>query len=79
MEYNIDSIVMPNGEAQEITAIVMPNGDEYTFSGGTTPTGNINITQAGVTDVTNYATATVPSADPYVRMEFGYFTENMEI
>lgn len=30
--------------------------------GGITPTGNIDITQAGVTDVTNYATATVPSA-----------------
>lgn len=31
--------------------------------GGITPTGNINITQSGVTDVTNYATATVPSAN----------------
>lgn len=31
------------------------------ISGGITPTGNINITQAGATDVTNYATATVPS------------------
>lgn len=29
--------------------------------GGITPAGNINITQAGVTDVTNYATATVPA------------------
>lgn len=29
--------------------------------GGITPTGNINITQAGTTDVTNYATATVAS------------------
>lgn len=28
---------------------------------GITPTGNIDITQAGTTDVTNYATATVPS------------------
>lgn len=28
--------------------------------GGITPTGNIDITQAGVTDVTDYATATVP-------------------
>lgn len=27
---------------------------------GITPTGNIDITQAGTTDVTNYATATVP-------------------
>lgn len=32
-----------------------------TASGGITPTGNINITQAGQTDVTNYATATVPA------------------
>ena len=30
-----------------------------TASGGITPTGNINITAAGQTDVTNYATATV--------------------
>lgn len=30
-----------------------------TASGGITPTGNINITTAGTTDVTNYATATV--------------------
>lgn len=29
--------------------------------GGVTPTGNIDITSAGVTDVTNYATATVAS------------------
>lgn len=33
---------------------------------GVTPTGNINITQSGVTDVTNYATATVPYATFYV-------------
>lgn len=30
-----------------------------TNAGGITPTGNINITTAGTTDVTNYATATV--------------------
>ena len=30
--------------------------------GGITPTGNVDITQAGVTDVTNYATATVAAA-----------------
>lgn len=32
-----------------------------TGGGGITPTGNIDITQAGVTDVTDYATATVPT------------------
>ena len=37
-----------------------------TGSGGITPTGNINIVQAGVTDVTNYATATVPLGDVHV-------------
>ena len=42
-----------------IEAIVLPNGEELEL--GKTPTGNIDITQAGVTDVTNYATATVPS------------------
>lgn len=33
-----------------------------TNAGGITPTGNINITTAGTTDVTNYATATVATA-----------------
>lgn len=37
-----------------------------TGGGGIAPTGNIDITQAGVTDVTNYATATVPSASFFV-------------
>lgn len=48
-----------------------------TGSGGITPTGNINISQAGVTDVTNYATATVPSATPsYIGCSTRFFTEN---
>lgn len=48
-----------------------------TGSGGVAPTGNINITQAGVTDVTNYATATVPSASPYTNFYNNHFyTEN---
>lgn len=42
----------------------------------TTPTGNINITQTGVTDVTNYATATVASADPWIEIEDGFFTDS---
>jgi hypothetical protein len=46
-----------------------------TGGGGITPTGNIDITQAGVTDVTNYATATVPSADPLVVANTWYGTE----
>jgi hypothetical protein len=39
-----------------------------TSGGGITPTGNIDISSAGVTDVTNYATATVPSADPWLEI-----------
>ena len=45
-----------------------------TGGGGITPTGNIDITSAGVTDVTNYATATVPSAVPYVGDTADYYT-----
>ena len=48
-------------DGQTIEAIVLPNGEELEL--GITPTGNINITSAGVTDVTEYATATVPEAD----------------
>ena len=48
-----------------------------TGGGGITPTGNIDITQAGVTDVTNYATATVPQGDIGVGLSTGqYYTEN---
>lgn len=45
-----------------------------TGSGGITPTGNINITQAGETNVTNYATATVPVASFWTQAEDMGFT-----
>ena len=44
--------------------------------GGITPSGNIDITSAGVTDVTNYATATVPQGDVNVGVNIGYITQN---
>lgn len=41
------------------------------------PTGNINITQAGQTDVTQYATATVPTASYYTTLSGNaFYTEN---
>lgn len=42
--------------------------------GGITPTGNIDITQAGVTDVTNYATATVPQGEMFAGYLENYAT-----
>ena len=47
-----------------------------TGGGGITPTGNIDITQAGVTDVTDYATVTVPSAYFSLGNAQDYYTEN---
>lgn len=48
-----------------------------TGGGGITPTGNIDITQAGVTDVTDYATATVAEGEIYVETPFiSFYTEN---
>ena len=48
--------------------------DSITGGGGITPTGNINITSAGVTDVTNYATATVPQGEMYADYTTEYKT-----
>lgn len=45
--------------------------------GGITPTGNIDITSAGVTDVTNYATATVAEGEIYLAAPYvSFITEN---
>ena len=50
--------------------------DSITSGGGITPSGNINITSAGVTDVTNYATATVPQGSIGITTNGYYRTEN---
>lgn len=50
-----------------------------TSGGGITPTGNIDITQSGVTDVTNYATATVNEISPLyvdVDVQCNYITKS---
>lgn len=58
-----DTLVIFGTEYQNVAGIIATdsNGNEQTYTKGIIPTGNINITQAGVTDVTNYATATVAS------------------
>lgn len=69
-----NAISAKSGEALTLTLAEMVDAVDgiETGGGGITPTGNIDITQAGVTDVTNYATATVPSAlfDPFVERQF---------
>lgn len=40
---------------------------------GITPTGNIDITESGTTNVTNYATATVPKGEIHIIQPFGTF------
>lgn len=58
-----------------IEAIVLPNGEELEL--GKAPTGNIDITQAGVTDVSEYATATVPQGEIKTYTHPGqYYTES---
>ena len=44
--------------------------------GGITPSGNIDITSIGVTDVTNYATATVPQS--YYELYTNHYFETVE-
>ena len=58
-----NAISAKSGEALTLTLDEMVDAvDGIETGGGITPTGNIDITSAGVTDVTNYATATVASA-----------------
>lgn len=73
-----NAIAVKSGESVPMTLTEMTQAVDGidTSGGGITPTGNIDITQAGVTDVTNYATATVPSANPVISLETNYITES---
>lgn len=56
-----NAISCKSGEPVTMTLDEMVSAVDGIDTNGITPTGNINITQAGQTDVTNYATATVPA------------------
>ena len=75
-----NAISLKSGETVPLTLDEMVqavDGIETGGGGGITPTGNINISQAGVTDVTNYATATVPEGEIYVQTpHIGFITES---
>lgn len=74
-----NAISLKSGETVPLTLDEMVqavDGIETGGGGGITPTGNINISQAGVTDVTNYATATVPQGEMYATSNSEYYTEN---
>ena len=55
-----NAISIKSGEPLTLTLDEMVEAVDGIEAGGITPTGNIDITSAGTTDVTNYATATVP-------------------
>ena len=69
-----NAISVKSGEAVTMTLDEMVSAVDGIDTSGITPTGNIDITEAGVTDVTNYATATVPQGDVYVGFVYGYET-----
>ena len=74
-----NAIAAKSGEELTLTLDEMVSAVDgiETGGGGITPTGNIDITQAGVIDVSEYATATVPSAEPFAGIEVGgFYTEN---
>lgn len=80
LDYLANAIADKSGEALTMTLDEMVEAVDgiEVGGGGITPTGNINITQAGVTDVTNYATATVASASFFVAPmdDPEFYTEN---
>lgn len=72
-----NAIADKSGEALTMTLDEMVEAvDGIEVGGGITPTGNINITQAGVTDVTDYATATVAELDNLL-VDVGYQYESI--
>lgn len=69
-----NAIITKSGEdVAQMTIGEMIEAVDGIESGGITPTGNIDITQAGVTNVTSYATATVPTASPYIECDGNEF------
>jgi len=81
LDYLANAISNKSGEALTLTLDEMVSAVDGIETGGggggITPTGNIDITSSGVTDVTNYATATVPSASFYTGLNIeGFRTEN---
>lgn len=78
LDYLANAISNKSGEALTLTLDEMVeavDGIEVS-GGGITPTGNIDITQAGVTDVTNYATATVPQGEVVAGSVHGFTTQS---
>ncbi len=74
-----NAIAGKSGESLKLTLDEMVEAVDgiETGGGGITPTGNIDITQAGVTDVTNYATATVEEGGiESVNVSLQYYTQN---
>ena len=72
-----NAISAKSGEALTLTLDEMVDAvDGIETGGGITPTGNIDITSAGTTDVTNYATATVAEGEMFATANHKYYTEN---
>ena len=72
-----NAISVKSGEAVTMTLDEMVSAvDGIETGGGITPTGNIDITSAGVTDVTEYATATVAQGEMYATADSDYYTES---
>ena len=69
-----NAISIKSGEPVTMTLREMVEAVDSIDTSGFTPTGNIDIIGAGTTDVTNYATATVPEGEVYVGFSEGYQT-----
>ena len=78
LDYLANAISNKSGEPLTLTLDEMVEAVDgiETSGGGITPTGNIDITSAGVTDVTNYATATAPQADVEGTVDNYFTTQN---
>ena len=71
-----NAISAKSGEPLTMTLDEMVEAVDGIETGGVAPTGNIDITHSGQTDVTDYATATVPDADVVAGFSNSFITQN---
>lgn len=76
LDYLANAISVKSGDSLAMTIDEMIESVDGIDTSGIVPVGNVVITHSGQTDVTNYATATVPEGTVYVSGSYNFYTQS---